>query len=515
MKKKVCFFFGLCLLSYTLQNLNALETGQPAKHSARRSLSYVMEDAEPTAVPGKQYLFVIGIGNYQHWLPLKNPVRDAQEIRDILKTRYYLDEVFELYDEDATKANILKAFNDLQLKLKTEDSLLIYYAGHGHFDKKTNTGFWIPYDAGLDTFEQNNWLPNPQIRGVITNIQAIHVCLIADSCFAGDILNIMRGNESGDQTMQPGSILPGTETARGTSELSTQPIQNDYFRKSYALISRQVITAGALETVPDASSFSSMLKRVLAKNSKPYIDPFMLFNEIRLGVTGTTPLIGSLKETGHQAGASFLFFLKKEYWPEKASSAEDDIAATDISLPQTITPSPLPEKTLIDTKTSYFSLSLGLGLTLPLGDMSEVMETGINPLYGLSYNLRGDHGELGLGLFGGVGVSATRKDFIYQYYLISVPLALQIKYSFPLYKVLWGIIESNTGLAINFVKYQQAYEKLADLPAAKLYLAPALGVGVRFNTNLSLVVACYYNLIIFDQHIYTNLAPAFRTDIKL
>jgi hypothetical protein len=56
---------------------------------------------------GKQYLVIIAVDAYTEWIPLANPVRDAHEIRDILIDRYYIDQVFELYDGNATKAGIL------------------------------------------------------------------------------------------------------------------------------------------------------------------------------------------------------------------------------------------------------------------------------------------------------------------------------------------------------------------------------------------------------------------------
>jgi len=251
-----------------------------------RGLNVLVKQLDPGYRAGKQFLFIIAIDNYKFWPPLKNPVKDAKEIRDILASRYYIDEVTELYNESATKANIIKEFENYQKKLAVNDSLLIYYAGHGHLDTITNTGFWIPINAGLDKYEQSNWLPNTQIRGIVSGIKSIHFLIISDSCFSGDLLN--------------------------SSRAMPDEINNEYFKKAYARNSRQILTSGASESVPDESEFSRMLKIALTKNSSPYCDPFMLFNEIRLGVRGTMPMFGNLKDTGHQEGASFLLFLKEE-----------------------------------------------------------------------------------------------------------------------------------------------------------------------------------------------------------
>jgi hypothetical protein len=165
---------------------------------------------------GKQYALFIAIDAYRYWPALKKPVSDAGEIRDILRRDYYIDDVIELYNGQATKQNIIRTFTDLQSKLGVHDSLFIYYAGHGHLDRNSDAGFWIPVDGGTDQYSQENWLPNSQIRGFISRFKTIHVFMVSDACFSGDILNTTRA-------------LP-------------PQIDNAYYRKAYALTSRQVLT---------------------------------------------------------------------------------------------------------------------------------------------------------------------------------------------------------------------------------------------------------------------------------
>lgn len=271
-----------------------------AQNTDLRGLKTVVSLLEgPTAVVGKQYAVLIAIDKYQSWTALQNPVKDAKEIKDILSRRYYFSNFLELYDEAATKAGIIKLFDKLINDTRSEDSILIFYAGHGHLDKTSNSGFWIPVDGGMDVYEQANWLPNSQIRGFISNMKARHVALIADSCFSGDFLNPARG-------MAP-------------------TITNEYFKNAYARISRQVLTSGASESVPDESQFTRQLKLALEGNIAPYLDPLMLYNEIRLSVKQTTPLFGDLKDSGHEDGSSFLLFLRPgQQSPQKDASNEEE-----------------------------------------------------------------------------------------------------------------------------------------------------------------------------------------------
>ncbi len=283
MKKRIVFFLTALLFIASIQ---AEET---------RGLTVSLKELGlKENLVGRQYLVMIAVDRYEKWLPLKNPVKDAREVKNILTSLYYIDEVIELYDKEATKANIMKLFEKLASRLTVTDSLLLYYAGHGYLDKITDTGFWIPVNGGTDVYAQENWLPNTQIRGIVSRLKASHICLIADACFSGDILSSTRG------------ISP--------------TIDNDYFKKAYERTSRQVLTSGASEAVPDKSEFCRLLKMALEKNKSPYLDPVMLYNEIRLGVKDTLPMSGNLKETGHQDGASFLLFLKPE--KQEARTAE-------------------------------------------------------------------------------------------------------------------------------------------------------------------------------------------------
>ncbi|MBP7553829.1 MAG: hypothetical protein KA885_10425 [Spirochaetes bacterium] len=96
----------------------------------------------------------------------------------------------------------------------------------------------------------------------------------------------------------------------------TPTVNEEYFANAYKKRSRQILTSGSSEEVPDESSFTRQFLLALRDNNRHLIDPLMLFNEIRLGVKGTTPMFGSLSGTDHQEGASFLFF-KKEKEAEK------------------------------------------------------------------------------------------------------------------------------------------------------------------------------------------------------
>jgi formylglycine-generating enzyme required for sulfatase activity len=178
----------------------------------------------------------------------------------------------------------MKTFKELQGKIKVEDSVIIFYAGHGYLDTSSNNGFWVPVDGGIDENVQERWLPNSISRGFISQMKSKHILLISDSCFSGELLDAWREK--------------------------SPKITHEYFKRAYKRRSRQVLTSGASERVPDNSEFAIQLKLALQENGKPYLDPLSIYNEIRWGIKVTLPMFGYLKGTNHQEGGAFLFFLK-------------------------------------------------------------------------------------------------------------------------------------------------------------------------------------------------------------
>jgi hypothetical protein len=238
--------------------------------------------ADPNFNIGKQYAVIIGIDRYREWPSLRNAVADARRLRRILEQRYIIDEFIELYDQNATAANIRRLFGEtLPAKLTPYDSVLVFYAGHGYLDE-SKTGFWIGSDGSRDIYNQSGWVPNAQLRNFLSQLKAQRVLVIADACFAGDFLNISRG--------------------------ASPRIDNAFFRRALQLVSRQALTSGASETVPDESEFSRQLFNLLERNQAPLLDPYTMYERIRLGVSKTIPLIGSMP--GNEQGAAFVLFLK-------------------------------------------------------------------------------------------------------------------------------------------------------------------------------------------------------------
>jgi hypothetical protein len=112
----------------------------PIVRKAAQSGNVTATAASPgTALRSRDvYAVIIGIGNYQDPSipPLHFTVNDAQGVYDLLTDPNYggiaKDHITLLLDQDATASKIKRAIGKwLSQQAKEDDTVLIYYAGHG------------------------------------------------------------------------------------------------------------------------------------------------------------------------------------------------------------------------------------------------------------------------------------------------------------------------------------------------------------------------------------------------
>ena len=252
--------------------------------AASKGAAGMVKAPDGSIVAGNNWALLIGINRYAEWRSLQHPVADVKAFKKIILERYGFQpgRVLELYDRSATKAEIVKALETMPDKLGPSDTLLVYYSGHGQKNPRTGVGYWIPHDAGKNTWARANWINNADVRGAIASLKCRHVLLISDSCFSGDILDPTKGGGK-DHTPR-------------------------YYVNAWKLPARQALTAGASEEVPDKSWFAYHLRRFLETNTRPYVDPEDIHAYVKRGVD-ELPLFGSFKDAGHVRGGSYLFML--------------------------------------------------------------------------------------------------------------------------------------------------------------------------------------------------------------
>jgi WD40 repeat protein len=213
-------------------------------------------NSTPTRALLRTRLMLIGIDKYEHWDVLSYPVSDCEGFFQVLQQHYGFTEQDlihthqrPLYNEEATTDMIYDELYRLSDKdetgkphLSAEDNLIVYFAGHGHLDKKVDQGYWVPVDSPRPDrpSDLKKLISVSEVVNILSAVPAHHIVLIVDACFPQTFVRM------------PVDVPPGGNP-------------NDPEAKP----SRWALTSGRLEEVADQSPFAEALRDLLEKNDKP------------------------------------------------------------------------------------------------------------------------------------------------------------------------------------------------------------------------------------------------------
>ncbi len=226
------------------------------------------------------YALVIAVQEYDDPAinDLDHPIRDASRFIEVIESDYNFQKENVKFLENPTKADIIGTLHHMRDQVTNEDNLLIYYAGHGHYDEEMETGYWLPKDARSDN--PVDWLPNTDLTNYLNVLKTKHTLLIADACFSGGIFK---------------------SRSAFNNALAVE--------KLYKLNSRKALTSGALSEVPDESEFIKYLIKRLDQNTQKYLPSEQLYTSLKDAVmsnSNTVPQFGTIQNVGDEGG-DFIF----------------------------------------------------------------------------------------------------------------------------------------------------------------------------------------------------------------
>ncbi|MCB0614944.1 MAG: caspase family protein, partial [Phaeodactylibacter sp.] len=174
----------------------------PEKDQDKKRGIETSDGQEEAPLPqGRNYLFVVGVDHYQDKaIPrLQNAVKDAEEVQKILAGKYQFDRnlLFTLSNEQATQSAIIARLKSLAKTLTEEDTLLMYFAGHGEYDEIIDVGYWIPYDARHG--EIGSYISFDLVTRLVRAIKTRHTFIITDSCYSGSFFTTRRATTAEDR----------------------------------------------------------------------------------------------------------------------------------------------------------------------------------------------------------------------------------------------------------------------------------------------------------------------------
>ncbi len=241
------------------------------------------QPAPASAAPVRRR-FAVLVGNNRYAVPipsLETPIADVSRIAEVLQSRFgYETRIV----KDAGKAQLIEALNAIAAEATPDDSVLLFYAGHGYLLEDVKMGYWIPVDASVKTAK--GWISNSDISKLLSAIQARQLILISDSCYSGTLTR--------EQKLDQATAMKAEEILKQRSVL--------------------VLSSGADEPVSDEgkdghSIFAWNLIKTLQASGK--LTPgARIWSTVRNGVSEEypqQPQYGAVISAGHAEGGDYLF----------------------------------------------------------------------------------------------------------------------------------------------------------------------------------------------------------------
>ncbi len=170
-----------------------------------------------SVMQAEKYALLVGVGEYPEWGKWDNlaSVNDIVHLKEaLLIHNFAAQNMTILTNEEATKDNIVKAFNQLNRKLNIGDVVLLHFSGHGQqirdFNGDEADGYdeaFVPYDSPKNyqegICEGSKLLTDDEINNLTQRIRkklgpSGQVILTMDSCHSGSgnrALGTVRGTD--------------------------------------------------------------------------------------------------------------------------------------------------------------------------------------------------------------------------------------------------------------------------------------------------------------------------------
>ena len=180
---------------------------------------------------------------------------------------------------------MIASLNRLIRTSEPDDSVMVFYAGHGYIHPGSSVGYWLPTGANID--DPRGWLSNIDIARFLANMPARQLLLVSDSCFSGAL------------------------TREGVAAE-----QRSSLNRNAILMRRSVValSSGGEEVVADSaldghSPFTWHLLRQLeaAQGEIPARDMLLAIRDkVSKSSQGQVPAYGIIMSSGHAAGGEYL-----------------------------------------------------------------------------------------------------------------------------------------------------------------------------------------------------------------
>ena len=271
---------GLCRMSDTQRQEAVAKLAQANPVSSSRKV-------KEATLPEIQRKIVVafGINNYvdPEIQPLDNAVLDAKAVsKAFAESLGYEVRIV----ENPTKADIIRTLNQLSTEIQKNDSVIVYYAGHGFKLDETGLGYWIPSDGSAD--DPKNWISNTDVSKMLGSIGANQVAVISDSCYSGAFAK-EKSDGFTTEEVKPSEILSKRSVVVMSSG-GDEPVVDAGGKGGHSIFATQLMET--IQGVDKWQAGNNIFEAVQAAVHKKFPQQ---------------PQYGAAVSAGHQTGGDYLF----------------------------------------------------------------------------------------------------------------------------------------------------------------------------------------------------------------
>ncbi|MDH5380613.1 MAG: caspase family protein, partial [Cyclobacteriaceae bacterium] len=159
----------------------------------------------------------------------------------------------ELYDEQATKENILKAFELIISQSNPEDMFVFYYAGHGTIDEKDNNEYYlVPPDItelyGDSKQLKDKGISATELKQLLYRIKSTKQLILMDACHSGAAVEAFQ-----DKSKESERERAITQLARSSGVAMLTSSNSQQFASEFEVLQHGVFTYTLLEALSGAA----------------------------------------------------------------------------------------------------------------------------------------------------------------------------------------------------------------------------------------------------------------------
>jgi len=144
--------------------------------------------ARQTKRKAHAHAIVIGVETYRNQLPKADyAAQDAKVVSSYLSSSLGFEDnnIAVLVNDHATKSDFEKYFESwLPNRVEKDDTVFVYYSGHGAPNAKTGQAYLVPYD-GDPVFLESTGYPLQRLYQKLSDLPAKEIVVVLDSCFSG------------------------------------------------------------------------------------------------------------------------------------------------------------------------------------------------------------------------------------------------------------------------------------------------------------------------------------------